>query len=133
MQKGLEYKSLTGAWSLVCLEVYLRCCRDLAAIRYAVMQHEEHDPEELASLENALQNYRTAAENHGICSFWSPLDVELLEGFEPSSGVEAVLKNQAMERIEELQAYAKDCSSMKLFEGMALKGVSHGGSSHGNI
>jgi hypothetical protein len=118
MQKGLGYKSLTGAWSLVLLEVYLRCCRDLAAVRSAAMEKLYYDEEELAALQNAMKNFANAAEN---CSFWSPLDVELLEGYEPSSGVEAVLQHQAMERIEELKVYAKMYSHVKLFEGMNLQ------------
>lgn len=123
MQKGLQYKSCQGAWALVCLEVYFRCCRDLAAVRYAVLQKEEYDAEELASLQNALKNYGTAAQHAGLCSFWNPLDLELLDSFQPSSGVETVLKSQTLERIEELQVYAKNFKGMQIFEGMNFKGV----------
>ena len=45
MQKGLQYKAMTGAWSLVCLEVYLKCCRDVAAIMFAAMGDEDYDPD----------------------------------------------------------------------------------------
>ena len=117
MQKGCSFKSLTGAWSLVLLEVYLRCCRDLAAVRLAVMEKLDHDEEELAALQNAMKNFADAEAN---CSFWTPLQIDLLEGYEPSSGVESVLKSQALERVEELKVYANMCSHVKLFEGMNL-------------
>ena len=120
MQKGLEFKSVSGAWSLVCLEVYMRCCRDLAAMRHAALEHEDIDEEQMKALENALKNYGDAGEN---CAIWSPLEVELLEGFEPSSGVELVLKHQVMERIDELKSYAYQQNQMKLFEGMNLRAV----------
>ena len=132
MQKGLQYKAMTGAWSLVCLEVYLRCCRDIAAIRFAAMSGEEIDEDEKAGLENALKNFAVVAECAELCSFWAPLEMELLEAFEPSSGVETVLKYQTMERIAELQQYAATCSDgVKLFEGMNLKkiGIGAAGSS----
>ena len=132
MQKGLQYKAMTGAWSLVCLEVYLRCCRDIAAIRFAAMSGEEIDEDEKAGLENALKNFAVVAECAELCSFWVPLEMELLEAFEPSSGVETVLKYQTMERIAELQQYAATCSDgVKLFEGMNLKkiGIGAAGSS----
>jgi hypothetical protein len=48
------------------------------------------------------------------------LQIDLLEGYEPSSGVESVLKSQALERVEELKVYANMCSHVKLFEGMNL-------------
>ena len=131
-QKGLEYKAMTGAWSLVCLEVYLRCCRDIAAIRFAVMNGEEIDEDEKAGLENALKNFAVVAACAELCSFWAPLEMEYLEAFEPSSGAETVLKYQAMERIAELQQYAATCSDgVKLFEGMNLKkiGIGAAGSS----
>lgn len=118
MQKGCSFKSLTGAWSLVLLEVYLRCCRDLAAVRYAVMEKMEYDEAELAALQNAMKNFANAP---GNCSFWTPLEIDLLEGYEPSSGVEAVLKSQALERLDELKVYANMCSHVKLFEGMNIK------------
>ena len=57
MQKGCSFKSLTGAWSLVLLEVYLRCCRDLAAVRYAVMEKMDYDEAELAALQNAMNKF----------------------------------------------------------------------------
>ena len=126
-QKGLQYKAMTGAWSLVRLEVYLRCCRDIAAIRFAAMSGEEIDEDEKAGLENALKNFAVVAECAELCSFWAPLEMELLEAFEPSSGVETVLKYQAMERIAELQQYAATCSDgVKLFEGMSLKKINIG-------
>ena len=80
-QKGLQYKAMTGAWSLVCLEVYLRCCRDLAAIRFAAMTNEEVDEDEKQSLENALKNFAVVAECGELCSFWTLLEVDLLEAF----------------------------------------------------
>ena len=61
MQKGLQYKAMTGAWSLVCLEVYLRCCRDLAAIRFAAMSDEGCDPDERRGMETDLQNFAAVA------------------------------------------------------------------------
>ena len=118
MQKGCSFKSLTGAWSLVLLEVYLRTCRDLAAVRYATMEHMEIDEDELAALQNAMKNFANAAAN---CSLWTPWEIELLEGYEPTRGGEAVLKTQALERIDELKVYAAMCSHVKLFEGMHLK------------
>jgi hypothetical protein len=65
-----------------------------------------------------MKNFANAA---GNCSFWTPLEIELLEAYEPASGVEAVLKSQAIERVEELKVYANMYSHVKLFEGMNIK------------
>ena len=123
MEKGLTFEGCTGAWSLLCLEVYLRCCRDVAALRFAADCGEEVDPEELYSGENALQNFEAVQNFPDICSFWSPLNMQMLEGFQPSSGVEMVLKGQAMERVAELMQYASHEKAADFFKGMKLQGA----------
>lgn len=131
MEKGLNFEGCTGAWSLLCLEVYLRCCRDVAAFRFAAYSGDEVDAEELYSAENALNNFEVVGGSPDICSFWTPLDMQLLESFQPSSGVEMVLKGQAMERVEELMQYASHANAAVLFRGMNLKnaGIALAGSS----
>ena len=94
------------------------------------MSDEEIDEDEKLGLENALKNFAAVAACPDLCSFWAPLEVELLEAFEPSSGVETALKHQAMERIVELQRYAQQRKgATQLLESMNLKKIGVGGGS----
>ena len=97
---------LRKIWSLVCTEVLLRACRDIAAERSACPE----DGEQLK--QDGEHKKRTRIlKNLQIewCEFWSPVKVEDWSDVEDmicQHYVEICLQSQLKERMEEFQEYA---------------------------
>ena len=119
MEKNADMQSVEQIWSLINLEVYLRCCRDLVANRFCKTKAPaDHDEAEEQTCSHALQNIQIGSPK---VAFWRPLQIDAVEDLEPSTPWAKVLKSQIMERLEEMQYYKDLKEHEALFAGTSLQ------------
>jgi hypothetical protein len=127
---------LKHIWSLVCLEVLLRICRDVVFERvHHVQTGELMEAERVLEINRALNNLKI-----NWSPFWEPLGVadwHEVEVMDCEHYVQHCLQDQLLERRDELIQYADQNLAVKehLFEGMpdlVLSFVKGGGSSDGS-
>ena len=111
------FSSLKSTWSLLQMEVKLRVCRDIMALRYYAVPGEPMD-EEWSSLEHCLKNILKASK---YCEFWRPMSFKDFEEYTATTGLEEVLISQVKERIAELNQYVKNNQKGVSFEDLGLE------------
>jgi hypothetical protein len=105
-------KTLKEIWSLVCTEVQLRSCRDIAASRAARAEKGKATTVQVQQKEMwILENLQIQVGG----MFWSPLKKDEWQDIMGMSGeqhyVEICLGDQLMEREEELKAFASEANN----------------------
>ena len=105
-------KTLKEIWSLVCTEVQLRSCRDVAASRAARAEKGKATTVQVQQKEMwILENLQIQVGG----MFWSPLKKDEWQDIMGMSGeqhyVEICLGDQLMEREEELKAFASEANN----------------------
>ena len=105
-------KTLKEIWSLVCTEVQLRSCRDIAASRAARAQKGKATTAEVQQMEMwILENLQIQVGG----MFWSPLQKDEWQDVMSMSGeqhyVEICLADQLVEREEELKTFASEANN----------------------
>lgn len=115
----MSFASMKATWSLLQLEVKLRLCRDLVAVRFYADPAAEMD-EEQAALEHCMKNMIKAED---WCEYWRPMSMQDFESYEATTGNEEVLVSQVKERLAELKQYMQSSSNADLYAGLQLEGI----------
>jgi len=113
--KNCSHEVVKKTWSMLHLDVKMKTLRGVVALRH----FGEKGCEEFKGMEWALKNME-AAETQ--CSFWKPMEINLLEQHEVQSCVEEILISSIDETVKEVKQYLEGDVSLK-FAGLNFEGL----------
>jgi len=113
--KNCSHEVVKKTWSTLQLDVKTRTLRSVVALRH----FGENGCEEFKVMEWALKNMEAAATQ---CSFWKPMELNLLEQHEVQSCMEEILISSIDETVKEVRQYLEGDVSVK-FAGLNFEGL----------
>ena len=113
--KNCSHEVVKKTWSMLQLDVKMKTLRGVVALKH----FGEKGNEDLKGMEWALKNME-AAETQ--CSFWKPMELNLLEQHEVQSCMEEILVSSIDETVKEVKQYLEGDVSVK-FAGLNFEGL----------